>query len=113
MAKILMGSDNPHGWKLEDLLATIAAEVGLKCLKIKDDASPVARAVLRNNQQIMGLLGQAEALQRASQDALDILGPNQGPEGKPRIGVGSGQADLLGGGHERSAARGHEHPQPD
>lgn len=94
MAKILMGRDNPHGWKLEDLLQVIGAEVVVKCQYIKDDARPVARAVLRNNQQIVGLLAQAEALQRASQDALDFLGPNQGPEGKPRIGVGSDQSEF-------------------
>lgn len=96
MAKILMGPDNPHGWKLEDLLSAIAAEVAVKCTKIKDDARPVARQVLRNNQQIIGLLGQAEALQRDSYDKLDAFKPNDGPEGTPRIGVGStDQPDML------------------
>jgi len=89
MANVLMGPGNPSGWKLEDLLATLQREVREKSAKIADDARPVARAVLRNNQQIIGLLAQAEALQRSSYDMLDALAPNQGPLGTPRIGAGS------------------------
>lgn len=88
---LLMSPTNPNGWKLEDLLATIIAEVGHKSFKIKDDTRPVARQVLRNNQQIIGLLHQAEALQRDSYDKLDAMSKNEGPLGTPRIGEGSTQ----------------------
>jgi hypothetical protein len=95
MAKILQSADNPHGWKLEALLAVIGGELAGKSALIKDDTRPVARRVLRNNQQIVGLLQQAEALQLDSQDALDTLGADQGPEGRPRIGKGSESEGFL------------------
>lgn len=78
---VLMSQTSPDGWKLEDLLATLIVEVVQKCLKIKDDTRPVARQVFRNNQQIIGLLCQAEALQRDSYDKLNAISPNQGPLG--------------------------------
>lgn len=86
---ILMGPQNPTGWKLEDLLEALQFEVMKKCDKIISDSRPVSRKVLRNNQQIIGLLAQAEALQRDSYDRLDAMAPNEGPLGKPRIGEGS------------------------
>jgi len=86
---VLMSPQNPEGWKLEDLFSQLQAEIEIKSEKITNDASPVARLVLRNNQQIIGLLAQAEALQRSSYDALDAMAPNEGPLGRPRIGVGS------------------------
>lgn len=86
---VLMSPVNPDGWKLEDLLHQIYGEVKAKCRKIENDPRPVARQVLRNNQQIMGLLQQAAALQEDSYDKLDAIGPNQGPLGTPRIGEGS------------------------
>lgn len=88
-ALVLMSPENPGGWKLEELLAQLHREVSTKCAKIETDSRPPAKHVLRNNQQIMGLLKQAEALQRDSYDVLDAMGPNQGPLGKPRIGEGS------------------------
>lgn len=86
---ILMGPQNPSGWTLESLLSSLTGEVEQKSRKIQDDARPVARHVLRNNQQIVGLLMQAEALQRDSYDRLNAMAPNDGPLGKPRIGAGS------------------------
>lgn len=86
---VLMAPDNAEGWKLEDLLARLQAEIAGKCAKIAGDGRPAARHVLRNNQQIIGLLAQAEALQRDSYDVLAAVGPDQGPLGKPRIGTGS------------------------
>ncbi len=86
---VLMSPENPDGWKLEDLFSQLQAEIVIKSAKIVDDARPVARLVLRNNQQIIGLLAQAEALQRGSYDALDAMAPDEGPLGKPRIGTGS------------------------
>lgn len=90
LPNVLMGPDNPTGWKLEELLAQIGQEVDRKSAKIQNDDRPVARQVLRNNEQIIGLLMQAEAIQRSSYDLLNATAPDQGPLGKPRIGVGSG-----------------------
>lgn len=89
-ATVLMGPQNPTGWKLEDLLPQIAGEVEAKTLKIASDPRPVARLVAENNDLIVKHLEEAEKLQRASYAALDAMAPNQGPLGKPRIGVGSG-----------------------
>lgn len=86
---VLMSPENPDGWKLEELLSQLQGEILTKCEKIAFDTRPVARQVLRNNQQIFGLLFQAEALQRDSYDKLDAMAPNEGPLGKPRIGTGS------------------------
>jgi len=81
-----MGRDNPEGFKLEELLHNLIEEVELKCSYICDDPRIEAKTVLRNNQQIMGLLLQAESLQRLSYDVLDTMGKNEGPLGKFRIG---------------------------
>lgn len=89
---VLMGPYNPTGWKLEELAAQLQHEVAAKCVIIRVDSRPIARAVLRHNQQIIGLLMQIEALQRHSYDLLDAAGPNEGPLGKPRIGMGSDPA---------------------
>lgn len=91
----LMGPDHPDGWKLEELLSQLQKEIDNKSEKIELDDKPVARHVLRNNQQIIGLLAQAEALQRNSYDVLDAYKINQGPSGTPRIGLGSdGKAGI-------------------
>jgi len=85
--KILMGRDNHDGHKLEELLHLLQDEVSEKCRFIEDDPRIEAKTVLRNNQQIVGLLAQAEALQRHSYDTLDSMGKNEGPLGQYRIGV--------------------------
>jgi len=90
MKEILMSATNPEGVKLEELLAQLQQEVTAKSAKIVSDTRPQARHVLRNNQQIIGLLMQAEALQRNSYDVLDAISANQGPTGTPRIGSGIG-----------------------
>jgi len=84
---ILMGRDNPDGYKLEELLQAVSAEIVAKCSYIEDDPDFEAKTVLRNNQQIVGLLLQAEALQRYSYDVLDSMSLNEGPLGNYRIGT--------------------------
>jgi hypothetical protein len=88
---ILMGRDNPDGHKLEELLHKVAGEVEAKCIFICDDPRLEAKTVLRNNQQIIGLLRQAEALQRHSYDVLDNMSKNEGPLGRYRIGKQAGE----------------------
>ena len=84
--ELLMGSNNPNGWKLEELLEQIKQEISHKINKIIDDASPQAQLVVKNNLSIIEHLGAAEALQRSSFVVLDAMKPNEGPTGKPRIG---------------------------
>jgi hypothetical protein len=84
---ILMGSENHNGWKLEDLLAQVKLEVSHKINKVINDKSPQAQLVVRNNLAIIEHLGAAEALQRSSYVVLDAMKENEGPAGKPRIGI--------------------------
>lgn len=83
---VLMGSENPEGWKLEELLAKLRQELVHKTNKIINDNTPQAKMIVENNLKIIEHLGAAEALQRASYGILDAMGPNEGPKGKPRIG---------------------------
>lgn len=95
MKPILMSRDNPTGHKLEELLQTVRNEVADKCLSLAHDPSYTAQVVLRNNRRIMDLLYEAENVQRESLLELDRLGPDQGPTGKPRVGVGSGNPVVI------------------
>jgi hypothetical protein len=89
LPEVLMSPTNPNGWKLETLLVHLRLEVLHKSNKIENDPRIEAQTVLNNNRQIMGLLQQAEGLQRQSYAILDRMAPNEGPLGTPRIGVGS------------------------
>ena len=86
---LLMTADNPDGWKLDALCHQLEVEVIRKSARIMHDKRAQVRAVLRNNEVIIALLGQIAALQRASMDRLEELGPNEGPRGTPRAGPGS------------------------
>ena len=89
MKPILMSSVNPTGHKLEDLLPRLRAEISNKTDRLVGDDRPISQTLIRNNHLIMQLLAQAEAIQRESLRELDRIGPDQGPTGTPRIGVGS------------------------
>ncbi|MGL1344929.1 hypothetical protein ACSTKE_01610 [Vibrio parahaemolyticus] len=86
---VLMSRDNPTGWKLEELTEKLRCEIQAKSLNISGDMSIQAQTVTNNNFQIIGLLMQIEALQRQSFAVMSQLGEDQGPTGKPRLGVGS------------------------
>lgn len=83
---VLMGSENPNGWKLGELLSQLQCEVSCKSIKIERDTRIQSKTVQNNNAQIIGLLKQAEAIQSQSYAILDEMGPNEGPLGQPRIG---------------------------
>lgn len=83
---ILMGSENPSGWKLEELLEKLVKEVEHKTSKIDKDPSPEAQAVVENNYEIISYLTSAIIFQQSSMKILDAKSPNQGPNGTPRIG---------------------------
>jgi len=86
---VLMSPQNPDGWELEKLLVKLQDEVRVKCLKIREDPRLIAKTVLNNNIQILGLLQQAQGIQQQSYALLDDMAPNEGPLGVPRIGEGS------------------------
>lgn len=87
---LLMSKVNPTGWKLEELFEKIVTEITeLKNPLIAADKRMEARTVLQNNQAICGLLREAKRRQEHSMEVLATLGPNQGPGGVPRVGVGS------------------------
>ena len=88
-APILMSAENPTGWKLDELLERLQNEIRLKSAKIEADPRMQAKCVRINNDQIINLLGLAASTQRHSMLILESIGPNQGPTGTPRIGVGS------------------------
>ena len=90
---VLMSAANPTGWKLEDLLDALRADLLAKNDRLQhvaeDQSGVVAATVFRNNMRIMILLAQAQVLQRDSLAQLATLGPDQGPTGTPRVGAGS------------------------
>lgn len=88
-APILMSGTNPDGFKLEELLAQIADELTVKCDRLRGDTSPVAQDVERNNRDIIARLHECRRLQEHSLGRLATVGPDQGPRGKPRVGMGS------------------------
>jgi hypothetical protein len=91
--KLLMTGENPTGWKLEDLLPAIAAELKAKnevmasrVAQITGETEGRVRAkVSRNNAMIANLLSQCTEIQRDTMAALDTLGKDPGPTGTPRV----------------------------
>lgn len=80
-------ADHPQGWKLEDLLAQIQADIVRRSEKIVDDLRPQARAVLHNNIEIMQLLTECIHKAEASSKILESLGRSESDQGgPPRIG---------------------------
>ena len=74
MTKILISSDNPKGIKLEILLDHVRGDLMQRCAHIMDDQRPDSGIVLRNNIEIMGLLGQCLERAHESAKALKRLG---------------------------------------
>ncbi|MBI1186647.1 MAG: histidine kinase [Alphaproteobacteria bacterium] len=84
MPRFLISDDNPAGYKLEDILAVIRADVITKSAKIANDERPEAQHVLANNVRVLQLLTEAIDLARDSTRTLDrAFGP---AHGAPRIG---------------------------
>lgn len=86
---VLMSADNPTGWKLEELLIQLRAEICAKNARIARDQSATAILVRANNIRIIDHLLVAEDLQRDTLARLDALRPDPGPGGPPRIGAGA------------------------
>lgn len=83
---VLMSSNNPDGWKLEDLLVTLINELEEKTRKVEKDTSTLSKTIQNNNLQIIGLLVQARAIQEQTYNLLNAKAPDEGATGNPRIG---------------------------
>lgn len=90
--KVLMSAGNPTGRKLEELLVEIAEDLRVKNDALEADPSPTSRAVRINNLGIIDCLALAGVRQLDTLRRLDLIGPDQGPSGTPRIGAGA--ADI-------------------
>ncbi len=88
MTHFLVSEEKPDGLKLEDILHVLRKDILIRCTKIVDDMRPEAQHVLRNNTQILELLGDAIDLASDSTLTLDkAFGPSQAEKGgPPRIG---------------------------
>ncbi|MCJ2102422.1 hypothetical protein [Methylobacterium sp. E-046] len=93
--KVLMSADNPAGWKLEELLAQIAQDLRAKNDRLEGDASPTSKAIRINNLGIIDCLALAGVRQSDTLRRLNLLGPDQGPGGTPRIGAGAVPAPVA------------------
>lgn len=87
MTKILMSAETPNGFKLEELLLDVIADLRTKNRKLAGDTSDISRIIVENNHGAINHLVEALNLQRDTLARLDEIGPDQGPRGKPRIGV--------------------------
>ncbi len=86
MTHFLVSDAKPDGYKLEDILSVLRADVITRCSKITSDPRPEARQVLLNNMKILGLISDAILL---AEDSSRILEKSFGPSAKggpPRIG---------------------------
>lgn len=82
----LVTEENPDGWKIEDILVTIQNDIFRRTQKIVSDPRDEARAVIKNNIEILGLLSECIEKAKESTQLLNrAFGPHE--DGKPRIGV--------------------------
>lgn len=88
MTRFLASEANPEGFRLEDILSALRADVIKRCERITDDHRPEAHHVLENNIRILTLLTEAISLAENSSKVLDrSFGPSHAAEGgDPRIG---------------------------
>jgi hypothetical protein len=89
MTRFLVSDENPGGYKLEDILTVIRADVLKRCAKIALDDRPEAQHVVANNMAVLQNLTQAIELARDSTRTLDkAFGPSRALDGgPPRVGV--------------------------
>lgn len=89
MTRFLVSDDNPGGYRLEDILTVIRADILKRCNKIALDERPEAQHVVANNMRVLVHLTEAIELARDSTRTLDkSFGPTKAYEGgPPRIGV--------------------------
>ncbi len=81
----LVTPENPDGWTLEALLGEVQNDIMRRTQRIVDDPRDEARAVLRNNIDILSMLCKCVEHAKDSTRILNSLGRHQ--DGKPRIGA--------------------------
>jgi hypothetical protein len=86
MTHFLSTSENPDGYKLENILSLIRQDIVNRLGKIAHDSKPEAQQVLRNNIKILGLI--TECIDTAG-SSTELLNKSFGPSNRaePRIGV--------------------------
>lgn len=92
--KLLMSAGNPSGLKLEDLLTAIVQDLRIKNDALESDTSPTSRAIRVNNLGIIDCLALAGIRQADTLRRLNLLGPDQGPGGTPRIGANAAEVSV-------------------
>jgi hypothetical protein len=88
MTRFLRSEKHPEGYKLEELLMHLRADMIHRCETIAQDHRPEALHVMNNNLKIMRFLSEAIDLAFDSTKVLDkAFGPSQAAHGgPPRIG---------------------------
>jgi DNA-binding ferritin-like protein (Dps family) len=81
---ILMGRDNPEGWKLEDILLKIASELEAKNEYLHQTGRTDLTEIITNNSTIIDLLRRCASIQLDSMKFMEKFGPNKGPL-QPRV----------------------------
>ena len=89
MTRFLVSDENPTGYRLEDILTVLRADVLKRCTKIALDERAEAQHVIHNNMDVLVHLTKAIELAKDSTRTLDkAFGPSRAGEGgAPRIGV--------------------------
>ncbi|MBL8559745.1 MAG: hypothetical protein JNM47_13545 [Hyphomonadaceae bacterium] len=89
MTRFLVSDENPGGYKLEDILTVIRADVLKRSSKVALDERPEAQHVVSNNMEVLQHLTRAIELAKDSTRTLDkAFGPSKAFEGgAPRVGV--------------------------
>ena len=86
---LLMSRDNPDGWTLEDLLEQVEREIQAKTDRLEGETHRLALFLRGNNRRIIENLRLARQMQVMAMEELSDIGPDEGPRGVPRLGVGS------------------------
>ena len=93
--KVLMSAGNPAGRKLQELLAEITEDLHVKNDALEADPSPTSKAVRINNLGIIDCLALARVRQLDTLRRLNLIGPDRGPGGPPRIGAGAADVSAA------------------
>jgi hypothetical protein len=82
---ILMSAANPNGYKLEDLLAQLYAELVDKNVNILGDTRDLSKSIQANNAKVLEHLEAARCIQIDSYFQIDNASADQLPLGKPPV----------------------------
>jgi hypothetical protein len=89
MTRFLVSDENPTGYKLEEILLLVRADVLARLDRIALDERPEALLVFANNVQVLECLTKAIDLAKENTRVLDKAFGHRGLGGPPRIGAGS------------------------